>query len=276
MVGGVGGMGVILQRWLTALVLGICLLGSVVFFNPLGFEVLVSVLAGAAYWEWLRMTLHRTSRVLCIGGGIVLGALVLFSVKQPILGVVILGSAMFWWFCVLVVMITAGGRRDSSVFPTSVLPGSLIVLAGGIAICWLQQRGPANGLRLIEFLVLVWAVDCGSFFVGRRWGRHKLAPALSPGKTVQGALGGAVSVLAVSGCIYLIDDSLAETMLSTWLSLVLAVYLMCVVGDLYESAAKRNAGVKDSGTLLPGHGGILDRIDSVLAASPIYYVVLFW
>ncbi|GIT27328.1 MAG: hypothetical protein CM1200mP41_33720 [Gammaproteobacteria bacterium] len=174
------------------------------------------------------------------------------------------------------VMITAGGRRDSSVFPTSVLPGALIVLAGGIAICWLQQRGPANGLRLIEFLVLVWAVDCGSFFVGRRWGRHKLAPALSPGKTVQGALGGAVSVLAVSGCIYLIDDSLAETMLSTWLSLVLAVYLMCVVGDLYESAAKRNAGVKDSGTLLPGHGGILDRIDSVLAASPIYYVVLFW
>ena len=276
MVGGVGGRGVILQRWLTALVLGICLLSSVVFFNPLGFEVLVSVVAGAAYWEWLRMTPHRTSRVFCIGGGIVLGALVLFSVKQPILGLVILGSAMFWWFCVLIVMITAGGRRDSSVFPTSVLPGALIVLAGGIAICWLQQRGPANGLRLIEFLVLVWAVDCGSFFVGRRWGRHKLAPALSPGKTVQGALGGAVSVLAVSGCIYLIDDSLAETMLSTWLSLVLGVFLMCVVGDLYESAAKRNAGVKDSGTLLPGHGGILDRIDSVLAASPIYYVVLFW
>ena len=276
MVGGVGGMGVILQRWLTALVLGICLLSSVVFFNPLGFEVLVSVLAGAAYWEWLRMTLHRTSRVRCIGGGVVLGALVLFSVKQPTLGLIILGSAMFWWFCVLIVMITAGGRRDSSAFPTSVLPGALIVLAGGIAICWLQQRGPANGLRLIEFLVLVWAVDCGSFFVGRRWGRHKLAPALSPGKTVQGALGGAVSVLAVSGCIYLIDDSLAETMLSTWLSLVLAVYLMCVVGDLYESAAKRNAGVKDSGTLLPGHGGILDRIDSVIAASPIYYVVLFW
>ncbi|GIT27327.1 MAG: hypothetical protein CM1200mP41_33710 [Gammaproteobacteria bacterium] len=72
MVGGVGGMGVILQRWLTALVLGICLLSSVVFFNPLGFEVLVSVLAGAAYWEWLRMTLHRTSRVLCIGGGLYL------------------------------------------------------------------------------------------------------------------------------------------------------------------------------------------------------------
>jgi phosphatidate cytidylyltransferase len=162
------------------------------------------------------------------------------------------------------------------VFPTSVLPGALIVLAGGVAICWLQQQGPANGLRLIEFFVLVWAVDCGSFFAGRRWGRHKLAAALSPGKTIQGALGGAVSLLVVSGCIYLLDDSLAETMLLTWLSVTVAVYLMCVVGDLYESAAKRNAGVKDSGTLLPGHGGILDRVDSVIAASPIYYIVLFW
>jgi phosphatidate cytidylyltransferase len=80
----------------------------------------------------------------------------------------------------------------------------------------------------------------------------------------------------VSGSIYFWDDSLAETMLLTWLSVTVAVYLMCVVGDLYESAAKRNANVKDSGTLLPGHGGILDRVDSVIAASPIYYVVLFW
>ena len=269
-------MGMILQRWLSALVLGILLLSSVVFLNALGFEVLVSLLAGAAFWEWLRLTSHRTSRVVCIGGAVVLAGLVLFSVQQPILGLAILGSAMLWWLCVLIVMITTRGRRDSHVFPTSVLPGALIVLAGGVAICWLQQQGPANGLRLIEFFVLVWAVDCGSFFAGRRWGRHKLAAALSPGKTIQGALGGAVSLLVVSGCIYLLDDSLAETMLLIWLSVTVAVYLMCVVGDLYESAAKRNASVKDSGTLLPGHGGILDRVDSVIAASPIYYIVLFW
>ena len=269
-------MGMISQRWLSALVLGILLLSSVVFLNALGFEVLVSLLAGAAFWEWLRLTSHRTSRVVCIGGGVVLASLVLFSVQQPILGLAILGSAMLWWLCVLIVMITTRGRRDSNVFPTSVLPGALIVLAGGVAICWLQQQGPADGLRLIELFVLVWAVDCGSFFAGRRWGRHKLAAALSPGKTIQGALGGAVSLLVVSGCIYLLDDSLAETMLFTWLSVTVAVYLMCVVGDLYESAAKRNAGVKDSGTLLPGHGGILDRVDSVIAASPIYYIVLFW
>ena len=269
-------MGMISQRWLSALVLGILLLSSVVFLNALGFEVLVSLLAGAAFWEWLRLTSHRTSRVVCIGGAVVLAGLVLFSVQQPILGLAILGSAMLWWLCVLIVMITTRGRRGSNVFPTSVLPGALIVLAGGVAICWLQQQGPADGLRLIELFVLVWAVDCGSFFVGRRWGRHKLASALSPGKTIQGALGGAVSLLVVSGCIYLLDDSLAETMLFTWLSVTVAVYLMCVVGDLYESAAKRNAGVKDSGTLFPGHGGILDRVDSVIAASPIYYIVLFW
>jgi len=127
-----------------------------------------------------------------------------------------------------------------------------------------------NGAEwLLYGLMLVWVADIGAYFSGKRFGRHKLAPAISPGKTLEGLYGAVVAV-----CVYTViaANYFGLDIANTVFLLVLAVILtlVSVAGDLFESVLKRERGVKDSGTILPGHGGILDRIDSVLAAMPVF------
>ena len=149
-----------------------------------------------------------------------------------------------------------------------------------IPLLWKQEDGPA----LVVFLMLaVWSGDIAALYVGRAIGRHKLAPRLSPGKTWEGAIASIVGSLAVSGLLLYASDLLASRgnlVLHIgeplWQTLALAALLNIAaqLGDLLESAVKRGAGVKDSGTLLPGHGGILDRIDALLLATPVLWYAL--
>ncbi len=121
-------------------------------------------------------------------------------------------------------------------------------------------------------MLIVWIADVFAFFVGRAWGKRRLAPTISPGKSVEGLLGGLAGVIvfaSVAGVWYL---HLSGWMLLWWLILALISALFSVCGDLFESRIKRRAGVKDSGNTLPGHGGVLDRIDSVSAASPVFFI----
>jgi phosphatidate cytidylyltransferase len=118
-------------------------------------------------------------------------------------------------------------------------------------------------------LTLVWLADIGAYFSGRKFGRRKLAPTISPGKTWEGVYGGVGANLVWMLLIYWLTDGF-EIGLSQFLLIGVATVLISVVGDLFESILKREAGVKDSGKLLPGHGGILDRIDSMIAASPVF------
>jgi phosphatidate cytidylyltransferase len=119
---------------------------------------------------------------------------------------------------------------------------------------------------------LVSAADIGAYFAGRRFGRHKLAPQISPGKTWEGVLGGSVSVMLVA---YGIAATFGFSR-GGFVVLSAVVFVASVVGDLTESLYKRGAGLKDSGFILPGHGGVLDRIDSLLAAAPFYVLGLEW
>ena len=121
-------------------------------------------------------------------------------------------------------------------------------------------------------LLIVWAADMGAYFVGKGFGKVKLAPQISPGKTWEGVLGGlcAVMVLAAIGAQVFATD------IAVLLPFCLAIAMISIVGDLTESMFKRNAGVKDSGSLFPGHGGVLDRIDSVTAAAPLFALALGW
>jgi phosphatidate cytidylyltransferase len=145
-------------------------------------------------------------------------------------------------------------------------------------------REQANGPSLVAFLLcVVWAGDIVALYVGRAWGRHKLAPRLSPNKTWEGAAASvAGSLLAAGGLLGLADwfTQWNSARLSYpediwfWLVLAVVVNIAAQVGDLAESALKRSVGVKDSGTLLPGHGGVLDRIDALLLAAPVLWFAL--
>jgi phosphatidate cytidylyltransferase len=144
------------------------------------------------------------------------------------------------------------------------LAGWCVLLPAWLALVRLQE----NPGQLLAVLAIIWLADTAAYFSGRAWGRHKLAPSISPGKTWEGAAGAAV---AVAVYYFVLHRAVPEW--SWWNGfggalLFLGVAAMSVVGDLFESTIKRQAGVKDSGTLLPGHGGILDRIDSVTAALP--------
>ena len=149
-----------------------------------------------------------------------------------------------------------------------------------IPLLWKQEDGPA----LVVFLmVCVWAGDIAALYIGRAFGKHKLAPRLSPGKTWEGSFASIIGSMLAAGLVIFIADTLAargNTLLHIaeplWQSLLLAAILNVAaqLGDLLESAIKRGAGVKDSGTMLPGHGGILDRIDALLLAAPVLWFVL--
>jgi len=147
-----------------------------------------------------------------------------------------------------------------------VLAGFVVLVPAGLALAALP---PATVLGV---LVLVWVADTAAYFIGRAWGRRKLAPAISPSKTWEGAWGGIAGAVA-----YAIIGGTFLSGVGAWpVYAVVAVVLaaISIVGDLFESAAKRQAGVKDSGALLPGHGGILDRVDSAAAVLPIAALLL--
>ncbi|MEI9980645.1 MAG: phosphatidate cytidylyltransferase [Edaphobacter sp.] len=149
-----------------------------------------------------------------------------------------------------------------------------------IPLLWKQEDGPA---LLLFLMVCVWSGDIAALYVGRAFGKHKLAPRLSPGKTWEGSIASIAGSILIAGLVVLLSDTLnarGNTILHIseplWQSLVLAaiINIAAQLGDLLESAIKRGAGVKDSGNLLPGHGGILDRIDALLLAAPILWFTL--
>lgn len=129
--------------------------------------------------------------------------------------------------------------------------------------------GEYNGTDMLMVFVLLWSTDTFAFLVGRKLGKHKLAPGISPGKSIEGLVGGLVGSLMVAAVFFYAQD---EQGLTFYLGAALVICVFGVLGDLMESKIKRQAGVKDSGNLLPGHGGFLDRFDSMLLAAPAYYI----
>jgi phosphatidate cytidylyltransferase len=174
--------------------------------------------------------------------------------------------ACIWWAIALLWLTVAPGRHRPAL---ALFCGIPVLVPAFIALARVQvaEQGFARGPEMVLWmLLLVFAADIGAFFAGRSWGRHKLAPLVSPAKTWEGALGGlvAVALIALIGTLHFGLPVAAGVVFGC------AVGVYSVIGDLTESMFKRGAGLKDSGSLLPGHGGILDRIDSVTAAAPLY------
>ncbi|MDH3342860.1 MAG: phosphatidate cytidylyltransferase [Gammaproteobacteria bacterium] len=188
---------------------------------------------------------------------------------------VLLVLASIWWFAVLYFLKSAKPELKVSLFsPAKLLIVFWVVPSAMIAMYVIH--GMERGAEwLLYSMMLVWIADSGAYFSGKKFGKNKLAPNVSPGKTLEGLWGAllASSLYSVLAAYYF-DMSMVHSVFLLALSLMLTV--MSVVGDLYESFLKREAGIKDSGRILPGHGGILDRVDGVLPVMPLFVVFYDW
>ena len=239
---------------------------TVLVLPPVAFQVaLVAVVAGGA-WEWSRLVRLAPAPLYAVGAAGSLG-IVLASGIVPRLGLAWLGVA--WWLAAVVVVVRP---REPGPVPTpvrGVLAGWLVLVPAGAALAELHSR-PGGPALVMTLLAVVWAADTGAWMAGRRFGHRRLAPRVSPGKTWEGVAGGMIAAMAAGAAgAWWMGLALVEVVPVAALAAAASV-----VGDLYESLAKRRAGVKDSGRLLPGHGGLLDRIDGLAAAAPVYAVVM--
>ena len=231
----------------------------------------VSVLAA---WEWLSLTGLQNNglKIALVSLLILLGGLALFYL--PIL-VILSISLCVWLSATLLVLFFANKPLSPALvhlFQSKlfVFISMLLILTGFVASAGLlHSHWPQGPALLLYVLVTVWLADSGGYFAGKRFGKHKLAVAISPNKTWEGVYGAlALALIWATGFHFIVGNPLQE--LFIWLLLTAFVVLISIVGDLLESVFKRSFQVKDSGQLLPGHGGMLDRIDSLLAAIPIF------
>lgn len=268
------------QRITTALVLAPLPILAVLFLPTPWLAAVVAAVMLAGLWEWtafagihdrLPRAAFLTANALLMAALVWGGGPSLFTLKL----LALVGA--LWWLLVplwfrrpsFASADTAGNRA------LKLAAGTLGVVPAWCALGWLHSSEPFGPRWTLFALAIVWVADSGAYFAGSRFGRRKLAPAISPGKTWEGVYGGlaATALLALLAFPLL---GLAWADLPALVLLTLVVAGISVVGDLFESLMKRHSGVKDSGDLFPGHGGLMDRLDSILAALPVFAVGMAW
>jgi phosphatidate cytidylyltransferase len=253
----------------TALLLAAALVAILFWLpGPVAVGAIMAVVAAGA-WEWAGFVGLQSSRARAgylLAVGLATAAAWWLSGFPGVLPA-LLWATLAWWLAGFAWVVLAPGRVSRS---AAALAGLLVLVPAAVAIGRLAGHEP-DGRRLLFLLVLlIAAADVGAYFGGRRFGRHKLAPRVSPGKTWEGLAAGVLAALLVAAAMARLLDLPALP----WLAICLVVVLLSVVGDLLESMFKRRAGLKDSSALLPGHGGVLDRIDSLTAAGPAFLLGL--
>jgi phosphatidate cytidylyltransferase len=260
-------------RIATAVVLACLLLAGLFLLPPAWAVVGFGAVFVLGAWEWAGFgALTGAGLRAAYAAGVALLMLLAWTWSaEPQHLKLLLGAACMWWVLALLWLLVAPARHHRAL---ALLCGVLVLVPAYIALARLlaATRGIASGPQVVLWLVLlVIAADIGAYFAGRSFGKRKLAPRVSPGKTWEGALGGlaAVALVAWGGAVHFGLASFEPVAFGC------AVGIFSVIGDLTESMFKRAAGLKDSGAILPGHGGLLDRIDSVTAAAPLYALGLF-
>lgn len=253
-------------RIITAVVLVVVLLAVVFLLPPIATVIGVTAMVIAGAWEW---SAFLRAPALAVRALYVAAIVVLLWVVWQVTGTPrgrnsILALAVLWWIIALFWVIFAPRRASPWL---AALAGILALVPAWMALMRLRLDVPRGAEWMLFLLVLVWVADIGAFFVGRKYGRVRLAPSVSPGKTWEGVLGG----VAVSALVAIAGSTWFDMPGPLFISLCLAAVAFSIVGDLTESLLKRFAGVKDSGKLFPGHGGVMDRIDSVTGAAPVLF-----
>lgn len=248
----------------TALIL-VLIVGVALFASdtPYLFVPLLAIGVVIASHEWTKLMPRWHMPALFV---VLVLIITMFTLLKPVTWPVWWGVAIMIWLLALYWV---------TQFPTTTnwygkrlsIMGMVILTAAISAMFFLWQQSP---WWLMYVFLLVWCADSGAYFVGRKFGKRKMSPNVSPNKSVEGLIGGLVTGLVVVVGISLFKLKLSGAELGIFILLSLLTILASVLGDLFESMLKRRAGVKDSGTILPGHGGVLDRIDSLLSATPIF------
>ena len=266
-----------LPRRVTTAVVAIPVVIVVVLVLPTGgvAPVLAIVVIGASI-EWARITTaHRTGGygfAMVVAGSVLL----LWLVGSRWLGWlwILCAMSLVWWCVALVWVVRFEQGQDATALDGAItrgVVGWLIIVPAWAGLVYLHASGDDGPWRVLFVLFIVWAADICAYFAGRRFGARRLAAITSPGKSVEGAVGGMAAV-AILGIVTALWLDLPARLAVPFTVLCVAVAALSVLGDLMESLVKRRSGVKDSGNLLPGHGGILDRIDSLAAAAPAFAI----
>lgn len=264
----------LLTRILTAAVLLPLVVVGILYLPTAGVAVVIAAFLTVGAWEWGALTRFSATGAR-VGFAVATAAmLLLLWWQQSAATSVILVLSFLWWLLATIWLFRFPRGWDVSVgaAPLAGALGLLLLAAPFVALVRLHG-GNAGPQLVLSLFVLVWAADTGAYFAGRALGRHKLAPRVSPGKTWEGAAGGLLLSLAVAWLAAWWLD-FGDTRTVCFVLLGGGVALISIVGDLTISMFKRQAGVKDTGTLLPGHGGVLDRLDSLLAAAPCFVLAL--
>lgn len=260
------------KRILTALVLLPIAIGIVLLAPLPWFACIVALAFALAIWEWTRLC--GVAAVLLRGGVVVVFITIcagLWLLRETPWWWLVILLGVAWWAVVLLWFrhLSFGAAPLARNVAIKLLAGGFVVIPAWVGAVQLQRAQDYGPYWVLFMLVLIWAADSFAYFAGSRWGRTKLAPQISPGKTLAGVRGALIG----SGLVALLGGSLlGERGWALLLLVLLAIVTIAVsiVGDLFESLMKRQANVKDSGSLFPGHGGLLDRLDSVFAAFPVF------
>lgn len=267
-------------RIITALLLMAVLLPSLFYLPQTEWALLIAAFLGVGAWEWGALLRWSASMRRLLGGAFVALCAAVVVLAPEVIGatetfqpaafwvVIVYSLSALFWCLLMPLWLREKWALGGGV--AGLLVGLLLLFSTWLALVQLRTLGP---LVLLAFFAVAWVADIVAYFTGRAFGRHKLAPSISPGKTWEGAAGAVVGVI-VYGLLARSGFAFELVALPMWVLALVLITAISVIGDLYESMLKRQAGIKDSSNVLPGHGGVLDRIDSLTSTMPV--IAFLW
>lgn len=267
-------------RVITALVIIPLLVSAVLLLSVKSLAFIFGVVIIIGAWEWSRLSgfTSMISRLAYIALTIFIMLQSYNWIEQPKLLSYMLYAVFIWWlFAFLWLTITSPDKLLANVLNVYIrgLIGLILLVPAWLSLLALHTQGNNGPYLLLAFFILIWVADSGAYYSGKIFGCRKLAPVISPGKTIEGVYGALFAAFLASIIIALfLDYNFLQIIIFS--SITLFCIIFSIIGDLFESVAKRNAGIKDSGTFFPGHGGVMDRIDSLTSAAPLFLLSLGW
>lgn len=264
-------------RLLTAFLMGPLILWAIYAMPEKYFALFALVLVSLGAWEWSAFAgwVKPLQRGLFFAVNVILFATLLYFQNND-LNISIIAASLLWWAICIPLLLSFPFKKDNFLhkrFVTTVV--GIVLLSGTFVSMMLIRDNPDYGSQFVLYLILIiWFADSGAYFAGRSLGKNKLIPNVSPGKTWEGVAGAFVATLIVSiVALNILNVSSSQSIIFVVITQITVLY--SIVGDLSESMFKRMANIKDSGHILPGHGGILDRIDSLMSGFPVFLAGLW-